>query len=182
MKKLLLILLVTVLACKNAIKENEAKESTTQAQEVKKELVVKIKFKTNKEDLFKIMLNNIAVDEFQKKNIVIRETVPQTSSFENITANFGENNISNNIHINLGKETKRLELNTIEFTYGENVLVITKDNFNKYLRLNKFAEFNQDDFSITTKKEGSNHNPEINLKGTAISFLKKEKQPKNIKK
>ena len=144
-----------------------------------KELIVKVSFKTSVEDVFKIMMNNIEVDEFQKKTIIVKETIPITTGFENMTVNFGENNFSNNIQIYLGKELKKVHFNTIEFNYGGNVLVITKENFNKFLQVNKFGEFNKDDFSITTEKEANIHNPAVILKHTIIEFFRTGKQTTN---
>ncbi|WP_299114849.1 hypothetical protein [uncultured Winogradskyella sp.] len=146
-------------------------KATTNASE-SKELIIKIFFKTDVEDVFKIMTNNIEVDEFQKKNIVVRETIPITSNFESMTANFGPNNFSNNIIINLGKKLKEVTFNSIEINYGKNKLIIDNENFNKYLRLNKFAEFVNTDFIIVVKTKGEISNPQIALKPSAIKFLK----------
>jgi hypothetical protein len=152
--------------------EKKTNEPLNMSVSENKELVVKVSLKTSVEDVFRIMLSNVEVDEFQKKNIIVRETIPKTNGFENMTVKFGENNFSNNIQINLGKKVKKVQFNTIEFSYGENVMVVTKENFNTFLRVNKFVEFHKDDFSVSTKKEANIHNPAVILKHTMIKFLK----------
>jgi hypothetical protein len=176
MKKIFLgmLFLVIIYSCNNAKNEN-TKAEVFAAPKEEKELVVKISFKTSKEDIFKITLNNIVVDELQKKSIQIYETVPPSSSFENIIAKFGVNNISNSIIFNLGnKEQKEIELNNIELSYGVNTIQITTSNFNKYLRYNQFIDFNEDTFSLKTKRDKGKHNPVIFARKTLIDFLKKE--------
>ncbi|OUS01643.1 hypothetical protein A9Q86_07695 [Flavobacteriales bacterium 33_180_T64] len=169
-KNILVICVLLFLSCKE-----EKKEKINSRPDLK-QLIVKVDLKTTTEDVFKVIMNNIKVDEFQEKNVIIRETIPVTSNYENITASFDTNNFSNNIHIDLGKTLKNVKFNTIEFIYGANVLLITKDNFNEFLKVNKFAKFNEDDFSVTTKKEGKNQYSKIILKQSAIKFLIKERK------
>nr|WP_321233983.1 hypothetical protein [uncultured Psychroserpens sp.] len=171
MKRAVLVFIVLCfISCKEAKNEKELKNTHKE----QKELIITLGLKTDTEDVFKIVMDNIIIDEFQKKNIVIRETLPVISNFENITANFGANNFSNNIHINLGKQTKTVKFNSIEITYGGKVLTINSDNFNEYLRVNKFVEFNKIDFNIVTKKVDKNHNPQIILKPSALKLLNKK--------
>ncbi|MDG5491103.1 hypothetical protein [Psychroserpens sp. SPM9] len=152
-------------------KKSSKKEVPTIVE--KKELIVKVYLKTDVEDVFSIRMDNIQVDEFQKKNIFIRETIPLSTGYESITANFGPNNFSKHIHFGLGKKLKTVDLKTIEFTYKGNTLTITKENFNDYLQVNDSAELNLEDFSINTKNVIANKNPEISVKYSTIQFLSK---------
>jgi hypothetical protein len=176
MKSLFLtLLLIAALACKSDSKKKLNVEAQTEAKEQEKELTVIINFKTNKPDDFKLMLNNIVIDEFQKKNIHIIETVASSTSFEPFRANFGKRNISNYLVFNLGnKEQKEIKINTIEFTYGENTILINKSNFNKFLRVNQFIDYDKNNFSIKTKQVEGKHNPSIFARKTLIDFLKRE--------
>ena len=94
-------------ACKSDVNEqtDSSENHKTSVETEVKELEVVLDFKTNKDDKFKLMLNNIRVDEFQNKNVQIIEKVNQTSSVDKIITKFGDNNISNNFIINL--RTKR---------------------------------------------------------------------------
>ena len=63
-----MFLLIVFVSCKN----NDNKTPKIEAKEKQvKNLIVKMEFKTNVEDVFKISVINIIVDEFQKKNIQI---------------------------------------------------------------------------------------------------------------
>ena len=74
----------------------------------------------------------------------------------------------------LDKEQKEIEIYTIEFTYGENSIAITKSNFDKFLRVNQFIDYRKDNFTIKTMRVDGRHNPSIFAKKTLISFLNKE--------
>jgi len=173
MKRAVLVLVVLCFISISCKQEENKKENTQKTIIEKKELTVKLALKTSAEDAFKIVMNNIKVDEFQRKDIIITENIPVTSNFENVTANFGANNFSDNLNISLGTQTKTVKFNTIEFSYAGNVLSITKDNFDKFLRTNKFAEFNKEEFSVTSK----NDNPKnllIYARKSLLNFLTKE--------
>ena len=108
MKRVFLILTTIIaLGCNNETKSIPETISLNEIEQTK-EFIAKISYRTNKDDEFKIMLNNIQQDEFQRKNIYIIEKVVSNSVFENITANFGEvDNLPNEFHINFGvKEIK----------------------------------------------------------------------------
>jgi len=160
---------VSCVSCKDTPK----KEISSDPKPESKELIIAIEFITNKQDVFLVMLDNIVVDEFQKKNIRIHEVVPPSSEPERIVAMFGANNISNKIVINLGSELKEIQFNSIEFTYGINSIKITKDNYNDYLWSNKFIDFDEGDFSLKTKFVDGKHNPAIFSKQALTDFLKK---------
>lgn len=135
------------------------------------ELIIKLGFKTNVEDEFVVMLNNIKVDEFQKKNIQVREIVPASSELESIVAKFGEGNKSSNVILSLGKKPKTIFFNGIEFSYGEKSILITSSNFNKFLSTNKFAALENEEFTISTKKLNGKHNPALIAKKRLLDSL-----------
>ncbi|EMQ95966.1 hypothetical protein D778_01856 [Xanthomarina gelatinilytica] len=168
----ILLTFMFLFSCKNDTKnDNQVIENSV--VETPKELVVKLGFKTSVKDEFRIMLNNIEIDEFQKKNILIRETVPVSSGFESIVANFG-NNISNNLIINLGnKNLKEIELNGIEVSYGEKRVLVTNENIRKHFNINKFVEFDSIKRVFKTIKVAGKHQPSFVARRSLINILKK---------
>lgn len=164
MKKVFFVALIFVLSsCKND-KVETVKEviQVEEVKEVKKEFIVKIQFKTNKEDDFRLLLSNIEVDEFQKKNIQITEKVGPASQFETITANFGEN-ISGRFTINLGnKEVKEVEINSIKIIYGSNSIECSLADIEKHFFWNKYITIK--DNKIVTVRMNKKHNPTLNLR------------------
>jgi len=181
MKKVFLILITIIaLGCKN--EKNETKSipetETIGLNEIEqtKEFIAKISYRTNKDDEFKIMLNNIVQDEFQRKNIYIIEKVVSNSVFENITANFGEvDNLPNEFHINFGvKEIKEVEIESIELTYGKNNLIINAAELKDYFNFNKYVEHDSVSNKFTTKNIDGVHYPTILLKIKGINALKQE--------
>ena len=74
MKKVFLVLLLVIftIACKSKQEEK--------IKVPKKEFIVKIKYRVNKEDVFKLVLYNIITDENQNKWIQINEKVVGTSA------------------------------------------------------------------------------------------------------
>ncbi len=173
MKKIVfvLILVVAFVSCKEKSTQQKIKQNKKVVQ--KKEFIIEINYKTNKEDFFKISLNNIKVDTYQKKNIQIIEKVSPTTDYDKITANYGEN-ISNNIAINFGKNNpKKIELESIILKYGNNKQIVTLDNINKFFVLNKFVINDTIDKTLKTIKIGGASNPNLFLKSTVLKTLKK---------
>ena len=171
------MLFVVLIACKDGAKEIEAVESAKKAQEeIKKELVVKVRFKTNKKDIFRIIIYDIIIDELQKKNMQIFEEVVPSTEVDQIIAKFDSNNISNSISINIGNEQeKKVEIESIFASYGQNQISIkTPQEMNKYLFFNKFIERDSATTILQTKKVDGAHNPAINFKRNLIEFLRKE--------
>ena len=122
------------------------------------------------------MVNNIAVDELQKKNIHISEEVVPTSGIDEISANFGDNNISNNVLINFGnKEVKEVEIMDITVIFGNNQISLkTPEDQNRYLNFNKFIEKDTTSNKLRTKRVNGAHNPTIYFKRNLVNLLKKE--------
>ena len=179
MKNTVLILAIMMLfvACKKEKPSNMVTEPTPIIIENDiKELIIKLSFKTNKSDVFKIMVNNIAVDELQKKNIHISEEVVPTSGVDKISANFGDNNISNNVLINFGnKEVKEVEIMDITVIFGNNQISLkTPEDQNRYLNFNKFIEKDTTSNKLRTKRVNGAHNQTIYFKRNLVNLLKKE--------
>lgn len=179
MKNTVLILAIMMLfvACKKEKPSNMVTEPTPIIIENDiKELIIKLSFKTNKSDVFKIMVNNIAVDELQKKNIHIIEEVVPTTGADKISANFGANNFSNSVLINIGnKELKEVEIIDITLSFGKNQISLkTPEDQNKYLVFNKFIEKDSTSNTLRTKRVNGAHNPVIYFKRNLINFLRKE--------
>ena len=173
MKKLLLVFLgiVSVTACKT--ETNDKSDKSVKTKEIKR-LIVDFSFKTDKIDNFRIMLNNIEIDEFQKMNIQVYEEVGPSSSYESINAIFPENHMSNNIVVNLGsKETKEVQIQKLRLSYGENTIEVTIDNIENYFSLNKFIELDKEERVLRTKKIDGAHNPILFSRKSIINLLKR---------
>lgn len=178
MKNIILVVLIALFtfSCLNEQKKESKpiEVEKVKEKEIKKEFIVKINFKTNKEDSFKLMLNNIVVDEFQSKNILITERVAPSSNFESITANFGEN-ISKGFRVNLGnKEVKEVEISSIEISYGENKLSINANELNSYFTFDRFVNYDTISNKFKTKRVDGKHTPTITLKTRKINLLNKD--------
>lgn len=178
MKKIafILFLSLSILACKSEEKkENPSEKAPIETPKVIKEWLINISLKTNKTDDFKLMMNNIEVDEFQKKNIHIVEKMEPTTSFETISANFGESNISKAFTLFLGaKEVKELDIKSIDITYGANSVTINSSQLGEYFSFNKYVEQDSESMKIKTKKVEGKHHPLMRLKPKVITQLMKD--------
>lgn len=170
-------LVALFVACKEEKPSNKVIEPTPiNIEKANQDFNVNFSFKTNKKDVFKIMVNNIAVDELQKKNIHIIEEVVPTTGADKISANFGANNFSNSVLINIGnKELKEVEIIDITLSFGKNQISLkTPEDQNKYLVFNKFIEKDSTSNTLRTKRVNGAHNPVIYFKRNLINFLRKE--------
>ena len=160
MKKLILVLLIT-LACESKKQER--------VKEVKTEFIVKIKYRVNKEDVFKLVLYNITTDQNQNKWIQINEKVVGSLATKNSIANFGES-ISYNFRINFGtKQEKEIEIKYIEILYGAKSIYVNPEELKKYFIFNEFISQDNATNKLFTKKIGGKLNPILFLK---IEYLK----------
>lgn len=172
MKKLLIVLLlISVSACKTDTKEQN--NSQAAIEKPVNEFIVKLNYKTNHKDEFKLSLGNVKVDEFQRKNIQIIEKVSKTTSIDKIVANFGEN-FSKKFNISFGgKKVKEIEIQSIELTYGKNNLIVGPSDLEKYFRLSKYITLDSINNTLKTQKVDGRHLPLIYLRQNAINTLKK---------
>jgi len=172
MKKLLLVLLlVSAFACKTENKEEN--KSQTVVEKPVNELIVTINYKTSIDDEFKLSLNNVKVDDFQRKSIVITEKVTKTTNPDKVVANFGEN-FSKGFTINFGpKQVKEIEIQSIDFSYGANSLSIPPADLQKYFRFGKHITLDKESNTLKTQKVDGRHVPLIFLKQNAVNILKK---------
>jgi len=169
-----IILLITALSCNDVGKSEKLNQS--QSEDINdKSLTINFNFKTNKTDVFKIMMNNIQVDELQKKNVHIFENVVPSSSQDEIIGKFDAGDISRSIHIHLGnKERKEVEIVSIHLSYGENQInIATPEDLDKYFVFNKFIEKDPTSKKLKTIKINGQHNPVFSLKLNLINFLTK---------
>lgn len=171
------ILIISVnLSCK----DNNSTETSSDVQEVfdiPKQLIINFNFKTNKSDVFSISMQNIQVDDLQKKSIEIFESVVPSANDDAIIAKFDPENFSKDLVINLGdKEEKSVEIKSILISYGDNQINLTTPaDLNKHLVFNRFI--NRDSLSnkLTTKRIDGRLNPAIRVKRSAINLLQKKK-------
>lgn len=179
MKKILLIILLSIFSLNISCKDKEEKPSREIIKEelnTPKNLTINFSFKTNKADTFTIMLNNIKVDELQKKNIHIFEDVIASTGEDSILAEFDSDNISNNLIFSIGnKEVKELEIKSILILYGKKQFNIsTPEDLNKYIIFNDFIVRDSTSLVLKTKKINGRHNPTFRIKNTLLNSLTKE--------
>lgn len=175
MKKLFFVLMLLIVSCKSETKENPIEKEQVAIEEQIKELKVVVNFRTNKEDEFKLLLNNVSVDEFQRKNIHVIEKVMPTSTTESFTATFGENNISPNLNLNFGvKDNKEVEIESINMSYGENTLMISGSELSEYFTINKYITQDSITHKLTTQRIEGKYYPALILRRRAYNALVKE--------
>jgi hypothetical protein len=175
MRKIVLVFFIASigLACKNEQKSSEKPVDIEQVKEKKKEFIVTMSFKTNKEDSFNLRLHNIVFDEFQTKNITITEKVSSSSGYDSLTANFGEN-ISNSFSITFGnKEVKEIEIASMSISYGDKIIEVSPENVSNYFVFTKYISQDTISKKLVTKKIGNTHTPTIILKGRQLQNLQK---------
>lgn len=164
-----------VFSCNKETKtEKQSLEVTS--QDTVEQLEVRLIFKTNKEDVFKIMMNDIEVDELQKKNIHLSEVVSPTSNYERIVAKFDEGNMSKKIVVGLGnKEVKEVIIKDIVVSYKNNIVEIySPQDFKKYIRLNKYVDLDTTNaILLSTKKIEGKHSPSFSLTKKLLNQLEK---------
>lgn len=169
-----LIFVVIIFGC------NEQKTHVLQETEVnkvqEKSLSIDFKFKTSEADEFKIMMNNIKVDEFQKKNIQIVENVIPSTTEDKIVAKFDPNNISKQVVISLGnKVEKEVTINSILISYGDKHFNLkSPEDFNANLLFNKFIVRDSSSNTLTTKRIDGKLNPTFRIKNSLINQLQSE--------
>ncbi|MFD2917028.1 hypothetical protein [Psychroserpens luteus] len=154
---------------------NQKKSPINDSIETKKEVLsVKMDLKTSAKDEFKIMLNQIEIDEFQKINIHVSEFIPVTSNYESMTVNFFENVFSKKLVISLGnKSQKKVEIQSISISKGSNSIDIPKAQIKDYFIASKFVTFD-DELNIITKKIDGKHAPFLYANNKLINLLTKK--------
>lgn len=177
MKKINILLIAVALTsfgCKKNSQNNTSHNSTNQIEKEKPSLSISLNYKTDKADVFKVLMNNIIIDEFQKKSIQFSEEVVPTSDFDNIKVDFDSDNISKNILIHLGnKVEKTVEIRDITVSYGNKVFKISNaSDFNDFLIFNKFIEVDFDRKILRTKKVEGKLHPSFSLRQKLINQLK----------
>jgi hypothetical protein len=167
-----LVILLLLFSCNGKKAESNSKVLNKE----NKELSIEFSLKTNVEDIFRITLTDIYVDEFQNKNISAFEKIPATSNFESMKAKFEEGNFSKNIVIKLGdKNEKEIDLEHIRFSYNKKVIEIDSKNFDTYMAFNKYIKRDSVELNkfYISKIGNTNFNPVIYAKQNLISELLK---------
>ena len=164
-----------IFSCKEETKveqEDQVASSTTN-EKVTKELQIILELKTDKSHEIKLMMNNIGVYEFQRKNIHIIEKIEPSTSIETINASFGADNISKTVLINLGnKEVKNITIKNIKLSYGDQSILIVPADIPNYFSLNKYINLEGD--VLKTSKVDGKYTPTLTLKRKIISDLIRE--------
>ncbi|MFK7781778.1 hypothetical protein [Psychroserpens sp.] len=168
-----LIIISLFQSCNNSSKSSPKESQTIQVQP--KSLSIEFSFKTSQADEFKIMMNNITVDELQKKNIHIFEDVVPSTSDDVIVANFDPENLSKEIFCHLGnKVEKEVTIKGVLITYGDKQFNLTStEDFNKHLDFNKFIERDSTSNKLSTKRVGGKLNPWFRIKNSLINQLQR---------
>lgn len=173
---LIIICVIALLSCNTAEKNTSSVSENNLAQVESKKLRIEFVYKTNKSDVFTIQMNNIEVDEIQKKNIHFFENVTPTTKDDRVVVEFDANNLSKTIIINLGhKEIKEVEILNISVSYGDNHYSFdTLNDIKKYFAFNRFIDVVEDSKTIQTKRVDGKHNPALSLRQNLIRLLEKE--------
>ncbi|WP_460220435.1 hypothetical protein [Psychroserpens sp. MEBiC05023] len=166
-QKYIILLLFSLLSCQENPNSNKvlAKEVSVP------NFIIKIEISTDTEDDFKIMFNNIIIDEFQSKNVQVKERIPTSTGYESIVASYYGNNTSNDLRIILGIKSKKVKFKKIDISYVDKNLVIDNDNFNNYFRFNEFISLDDTTFTFTVTNPSNNHTPVIFAKKRLIDFM-----------
>ena len=174
MKKIAFVLLLVLsFACNKQDKQvaEKSSEKTEVVKEKIKALTVDVKLTTNKADDFKLSLNNVIVNKVQKKNIQVIQKISAEKT-NNISANFGQDNISKTLILNLGnKAEKEVVIENITITYGDKKLTASSSELQKYFNLNKFVSLDENTNALLTKKIDGKHSPSLILKPAAYKAL-----------
>ncbi|MDG1660874.1 MAG: hypothetical protein P8H40_05805 [Winogradskyella sp.] len=170
---LFLVIFVLNFSCKENTSHTQIENKKPHADEPS--LSVEFVYKTNKTDVFKIMMNNIKVDELQTKHIHITENVIPTTSNDVIEANFDPNNLSKQIVLHLGNKTeKSVTINRILISYGDIFFDLNSvQDFNKHLVFNKFIIRDSTSNKLSTKRIDGKLNPTIRIKNSLINQLQR---------
>lgn len=179
MKRIAIVLfLATILitSCNKAKENDKAKKDNKESEKVEEQLEVRFSFKTNKEDVFRITMNNIQVDELQKKSIQIFETISPTPNYEEITASFDKGNMSEKIVVSLGnKKLKKVDIEKVTVTYKNKAMEIgTAEELFKFFRFNKYVVVDSTSKVVQTKRFEGQHNPSFSFTKRLINQLKKK--------
>ncbi|WP_299521442.1 hypothetical protein [Winogradskyella sp.] len=166
---------VLVLLCCSCGNSDKTNNLNLEAATTKKELTLSIDFKTTEPDFFKIAMNNIVVDEFQKKSIQFSENVYPTSSFDNITVVFDTNNPSKDILFIPGnKKNKVIEIQALNLNFGNKDLKINSSEIRKNVSINKYVKYDSINNNFVISTIDGQLYPVIKLKRGLINRLTKE--------
>ena len=171
-KVILFVFSFLIVSCKQ--ENNSVDQEAAKSQPEMKELIIDFSFKTNVEDQFAILLNDIKIDEFQSKNVHIRETVYPSSEMERIHAKFNPDNLSVKLLITLGKNLKEVFFESLKFKYGKNSIIINSDNFEEYLMTNDYLKFDKENSLLKAILIRDYTDPVIILKQKLLDFLAKD--------
>lgn len=173
MKQVLLILFIGCILFSCNENKSVANGDNTPSEQ-KKVLSVSIELKTTHDDEFRIMLNQIEVDEFQKMDIRAYEVIPATNNYDKMTARFFDKIISKKLVIGLGnKHLKTVDINRISMSYGTSSLVIPKVELSSYFNTNSYASFDNQ-MNIVTQKDNGRHLPALYANAKLINALTKD--------
>lgn len=178
MRKLITIITFAIISvsCNKSDKKHSSVSKINTDNSLKKSLKLEFIYRTNKSDVFKIMMNNIEVDELQKKHIHISENVEPSSNDDYIIAKFDPDNLSKQIVISLGNNNeKEVIIKSIIVSYGDKQFnLISPEDLNSNLVFNKFIIRDSTSNVISTKRIQGKLNPTIRLKNSLINQLERE--------
>ncbi len=180
MKRIFLALSFTLVICVSCNNSSEKKEQASinnqNTEKTIKQLEIHFSFKTSETDVFKIAMNNIKVDELQKKHIQIFETVSPSIDFDNIIAKFDKNNMSKNIVFGLGnKKNKEVTIESINIFFNhKNLNINTPEKMSKFLKFNKFIQRDSTSMILKTNIIDGKHSPSFTLTKKLINSLNKD--------
>ena len=177
MKRLLMFsFLVFFWACKNDTsiqkeEENSDKENITDV--IPEQLVFTIDFETSNPEVFRLFSNDVFLNNSQFMNIGISHRLNINETSKKIVLKFPEGiKPDYNLYFSFGtKYEKTVILKEIEITYGNKTLTIKPEDLLEYFFFNKFASYDIETRTVTTKKVNGQHNPLIWLKRKYLNEL-----------
>ncbi len=168
MKKIVLVvLLISSIACKSDKKSNEINEPSSQeAHTVSKEseypnFTILFRAKVLLDDKFRLLYTEELGEKFSGKEIVFTD-VKGSEDFQTIRFVLPKKDIYPiRLRLNVGnnKEQKGIIIESIEIAHDDNKLKISSTEFYKYFYPNKYIEYNRENGEVTFKEEDGKHFP-----------------------
>lgn len=172
MKTLTSLLVLLTLSCSGNQKQKIV-EKKQELEVLANKLVFDIDLETTKPDDFRLIANNVFLNNSQFMDISIIHKLNNNETSKKIHFEFPEGvQPDYQIGFSLGvKNVKEVKINNIVLSYGDLVYNITPSNFSKYFRLNRFLKYNEETGTLKTQKIENKLNPIFFLRKPFISKI-----------
>lgn len=157
----LLFCMALIVGCKDDQKSNS--QIATQEKAVPK-LQVKINCKSDKKDFLQCAFNRIEFANNREGIFIIKEDIQASDELNEFNFEMFNDNISTLLQLKLGKNPKKLIIESILVEYGDRKVNVSGAEIDRYFSLNQFVSFNKETKTLTTKSINGKHAPVITLK------------------